>query len=168
MHKAQHLIGLPVIEVRTGKQLGTAKDCVIDREWNIRGILLESKSWFSSPRYIAWEHIVNVGEDAVTVEHDQVVQERDDSDTDTFLLLDGSFKLKGLPVITVDGNSLGLIEDVYFGEKMDKQIVGYELSDGFISDLKEGRKWLPFAGTVVLGEDAVIVPASCVVSNAII
>lgn len=164
MRRAQDIIGLPVIEIKTGKQLGTAKDCVIDRDWNIQGVLLESKHWFAAPRYIAWDNIVSVGTDAVTVNDEQAVCERD-GDADTFLLLDGSFKLKGLPVITVDGHQLGLVEDVYFGEKMDKQIVGYELSDGLISDLKEGRKWLPSSETAVLGEDAVIVPVSCVVQD---
>lgn len=165
MRRAQDIMGLPVIEIETGKQLGTAKDFVIDRDWNIQGVLLESKHWFASPRYIAWDDIVSLGTDAVTVKDEQVVRDHDEDDDRTVCLLDGSFKIKGLPVITVNGDHLGLVEDVYFGEQMDKKIIGYELSGGLISDLKEGRKWLPSSEAVKIGEDAVIVPVSCIVQE---
>ncbi|TMV52764.1 photosystem reaction center subunit H [Paenibacillus mesophilus] len=164
MRRAQDIMGLPVIEIEAGKQVGTAKDFVIDRDWNIQGVLLDSKHWFASPRYIAWDDIVSIGTDAVTVKDEQVVRDYDDK-ADTVCLLDGSFKLKGLPVITVNGDHLGMVEDVYFGEQMDKKIVGYELSGGLISDLKEGRKWLPSSEAAKIGEDAVIVPVSCIVQE---
>ncbi|MOA67251.1 hypothetical protein D3C78_1943430 [compost metagenome] len=45
---------------------------------------------------------------------------------------------------------------------MGRQIIGYEISEGFISDLKEGRKWLPMPEKVTIGEDAVIVPIHCI------
>lgn len=162
MRRAQDIIGLPVIEIEAGKQVGTAKDVLIDRDWSIQGVLLDSKHWFGSPRYIGWEHIVSIGDDAVMVKDEQAVREWESESADTFPLLDGNLKLKGLPVITVDGEQLGLVEDVYIGEQMDKKIIGYELSGGLITDLKEGRKWIPSLQEAKLGEDAVIVPVHCV------
>ncbi|MBD2865287.1 PRC-barrel domain-containing protein [Paenibacillus oceani] len=162
MRRAKDIMGLPVLDIEAGKQLGIAKDFLIDRDWNLQGVLLESKNWFASPRYIGWEDIVSIGTDAVTVKDEQAVRSMDDSGSEWVALLDGGFKLKGLPVITLDGENLGLVEDVYFGDKMDKKIVGYELSDGFISDIKEGRKWLPSPQSATIGEDAVMVPVGCV------
>lgn len=164
MRRAQDIMGLPVIEIESGKQVGTAKDFLIDREWNLQGVLLETKLWFGSPTYVAWDDIVAIGTDAVTVRDEQAVREWE-ADADTVPFLNGTFKLKGLPVITVGGDQLGLVEDVYFGERLDKKIIGYELSGGFISDLKEGRKWLPSPESATIGEDAVIVPVSCVVQD---
>ncbi|PYI53464.1 PRC-barrel domain-containing protein [Paenibacillus flagellatus] len=164
MRRAQDIMGLPVIEIEAGKQVGTAKDFLIDRDWNLQGVLLESKHWFASPRYVAWDDIVSIGADAVTIGNEEAVRSWDD-ESDTFGLLNGNFKLKGMPVITVNGDQLGLVEDVYFGEKMDKKIVGYELSGGFISDIKEGRKWLPSPESATIGEDAVIVPVGCVAQD---
>nr|WP_253944867.1 hypothetical protein [Paenibacillus sp. NEAU-GSW1] len=54
------------------------------------------------------------------------------------------------------------MSDVYFYPFQGTQIIGYELTDGFISDLMEGRKWLRApddSDAVLLGEDAIIVPA---------
>lgn len=165
MRKAQDITGLPVIVIETGKQAGTAKDFLIDRDWNLQGVLVEAKHWFSSPRYIAWDDIVSIGADAVTVQDEQVVRELEHN-LDAVCLLGGDFKLKGLPVITANGDQLGYVEDVYFGKQMDKKIVGYELSGGLISDLTEGRKWLPSPERATIGEDAVIVPVHCVPQDA--
>lgn len=158
LRKAQDIVGLPVIEVQAGKQVGTAKDIVINREWNILGVMLDQEHWFASPKYAGWEDIVSIGPDAVTVKDEHAARECDLREMNAFCLFDGTSKLRGLPVITVDGKLLGSVEDVYFGKKMDKQIVGYELSGGLISDFQEGRKWLSVSDQVKLGEDAVIVP----------
>lgn len=160
MRKAQDIIGLPVIEIENGKQIGTAKDFLIDRDWNLEGVLLETKSWFSAPRYIKWEHVISFGTDAITVPDAQSVDSLD-SDIELSYLEYGTTKLKGLPIITVSGNKLGMVEDVYFGEQWGKKIVGYELSEGFLTDLKDGRKWLPAPDSAKFGEDAIIVAVDC-------
>ncbi|GAA3408055.1 PRC-barrel domain-containing protein [Paenibacillus hodogayensis] len=165
MRRAQDIIGLPVISIGTGKQLGTAKDVLIDKDWNVQGVLLDSKHWFGSSRHIGWDDVVSVGSDAVTVKEEGVVRELDDHTAGTLLSLNGEFKLKGLPVITEAGDQLGYVEDVYFAKQLDKKIVGYELSGGLIDDLKEGRKWLPSSEEAKIGEDAVIVPLHCVVQE---
>ena len=42
LRKAQDIIGLPVIEIETGKQVGTVKDFLIDHDWHLQGVLLET------------------------------------------------------------------------------------------------------------------------------
>ncbi|MEC0232586.1 PRC-barrel domain-containing protein [Paenibacillus alba] len=160
MRKAHDLIGLPVITVDSGKQIGQVKDLLIGPEWNIRGIVLEVKVWFSALRYIPWEGIVAAGEDAITIPNEMVIREFEHVE-ECHALLDGSRKIKGLPIITVGGHKLGVVEDVYLNQDWGKQIVGYELSEGFISDLKEGRRWLPVPESATKGEDAIIVPVHC-------
>ncbi len=160
MRKGQDIMGLPVIEIETGKQIGTAKDFLIDHDWHIQGVLLETKHWFSASRYVKWEDIIALGTDAVTIPNESAVITLED-DQQLCYLEYGTTKIKGLPVITVNGIKLGMIEDVYFGEQWGRKIVGYELSEGLLSDLKEGRKWLPTPDCIKIGEDAIIVPVEC-------
>jgi uncharacterized protein YrrD len=160
LRKAHDLIGLPVLTVDSGKQIGQVKDLLVDPEWNIRGIVLEVKMWFSALRYIPWEGIVAAGEDAITIPNESVIREFEHVE-ECHAFLEGSRKIKGLPVVTVGGLKLGVVEDVYLTQDWGKQIVGYELSEGFISDLKEGRKWLPMPEMATIGEDAIIVPGHC-------
>jgi uncharacterized protein YrrD len=159
LQRAHDIIGLPVISIDTGKRVGTVKDVLITFDWTLMGILLDPKRWFASPRLIAWEHLVSLGPDAVTIADEDVLQNMDEH-VDAASLASGEHKLKGLPVITVNGRQLGFLEDVYFEEKLGRKIEGLEISDGFISDLKEGRKRLPAPDEATIGDDAVIVPAS--------
>ncbi|RKN80419.1 PRC-barrel domain-containing protein [Paenibacillus ginsengarvi] len=166
MRKAGDIMGLPVLILATGKQAGIAKDFLIDRDWKLRGILIEAKGWFAASRYIEWDDIEAIGADAVTIKDEQAVRDLGEETADLVPLLDGSFKLKGLPVVTASGDELGFVEDVYFGTQMDKKILGYELSGGLISDLTEGRRWLPLPEEATIGEDAVIVPVHCDLKDA--
>ncbi len=54
-----------------------------------------------------------------------------------------------------NGRELGMVEDVYFMEDMGI-LMGYELSDGFISDLREGRKVFRPNSPLTWGEDVLI------------
>ncbi|WP_042200986.1 PRC-barrel domain-containing protein [Paenibacillus camerounensis] len=157
--KLQDLIGLTVYEVEEGNEVGKLVDCTLDSNWNITGIELESKSFFSSHvKVVAWEDIVAYGEDAVMIRSKESIIK---ADTDhipyTFLL--GKNKLKDLQVLTTSGSNLGRISDVYFDQKLGNTIVALEISDGLVTDLIEGRKWLPCSEEMSIGENAVLVPA---------
>jgi uncharacterized protein YrrD len=160
LRKAKDVIGLPVITVTTGKQVGVVKELKIGSDWKLKTVVLEPRGWFAAGRSVAAEDIVGLGEDAVTIPGEEAVRP-EDGDPEARPLADGAGKLFGLPVVTADGERIGLIEDVYFQPEAGIPLVGFELSEGFLSDLQEGRKTLPIPEDATLGEDAVIVPSSC-------
>jgi uncharacterized protein YrrD len=160
LKRARDVIGLPVICIQTGKQVGTAKDLLLGDEWRIEAVLLESKHWFSSVSCILWKDVIALGEDAITIDNEESISRLDESRAYTSLL-NGDRKVKGMPVLTVNGQQLGIVDDVYLDKEMGKNVIGYELTEGFISDWKEGRKWLPLPDSVTVGEDAIIVPVHC-------
>jgi uncharacterized protein YrrD len=41
---------------------------------------------------------------------------------------------------------------------MGNKVIGFELSDGLISDLIEGRQWLPVSDGLQFGEHMLLVP----------
>lgn len=157
MLKALDMIGLPVMEVETGKQLGAVQDLLLNRQNQLKGVLIENKNWFSAVRYVPWKELIAVGDDAITVASKNVLLEWDEQ-SQLMLLKKGESPWLDLPVLTVNGKQLGRIQDVYFDGKLDKQIVGYELTDGLVSDLTEGRKWLPAPDKIKKGAEAVFVP----------
>ncbi|WP_139990935.1 PRC-barrel domain-containing protein [Paenibacillus paridis] len=162
MIKLQRLIGLPVIVIHSGKLVGTVKDAWFDEHWQLKGLILDCPRWFvSSVKIVEWTHVLSCGEDAVIIASEaEIVRMKSKQMLRSFYT--GIVKLKDLPVITVQGEQLGRVSDVYFYPKQGTQIVGYELTDGFVSDLMEGRRWLRAPSdpeNVLLGEDAIIVPA---------
>ncbi|ALS23163.1 MULTISPECIES: PRC-barrel domain-containing protein [Paenibacillus] len=157
MKKARDVIGLPIICVETGKQVGHTKDLLMDEGWQVEALLLEARHWFSDMTCIASADVVALGDDAVTIRSEEAVRSIE-ADKVFRTLLFGDSKLKGLPVITVNGQQLGMVEDVYLEPVVGIKVIGYELTEGFISDLKEGRRWLPMPDSVKIGKDALIVP----------
>jgi uncharacterized protein YrrD len=158
----QQLIGLPVIVIHSGKQVGNVKDAWFDEHWLLQGLVLQSAGWFAaSVHTVAWGNILTCGEDTVIIA-DEAAVERLKPKQLLRSFATGVVKLKDLPVVTVHGDALGRVSDVYFYPNQGTPIVGYELTDGFVSDLMEGRKWLRAPSdpdAVLLGEDAIIVPA---------
>ncbi|MGO4180256.1 PRC-barrel domain-containing protein [Paenibacillus sp. MCAF9] len=162
MIKLQRLIGLPVIVIHSGKLVGTVKDAWFDEHWQLKGLILDCPKWFaSSVKIVEWTHVISCGEDTVIIASEAAIVRMKSKQLlrsyDT-----GLVKLKDLPVVTVQGIQLGRVSDVYFYPKEGTQIIGYELTDGFVSDLMEGRRWLKAPSdpdSVLLGEDAIIVPA---------
>lgn len=157
MRKALEIIGLPVVNSTTGEEFGKVKDLLFNDEWTFEGFLLEMNNWFKRGKYIpsSVEHVI--GEDAVMIEEPEIHSLERSSQL--FGLLTGTPKIKGISVLTENGHQLGQIEDVYLLEKKGI-LVGYELSDGLLSDLREGRKMLKRPPEVTLGEDALIVPVT--------
>ncbi|MFC0212533.1 PRC-barrel domain-containing protein [Paenibacillus chartarius] len=160
MRKAKDIIGLPVVTIDTGKQVGTVKDMRIGSDWQLKAIVLESKTWFTEGRTVSSEHIAALGTDAVTVQSEEAVMQ--DDYVQARPLAGGSGKLFGLPVLKTNGERLGVIEDVYFGRNLEIPVVGFELSEGFVTDLQEGRKTLAIPEHAKLGEDAIVVPTDCI------
>lgn len=162
MIRLQQLIGLPVFVMDTGKQVGVVLDAWFDEHWRLQGLVLEYAKWFAiKVRTVPWSSVLSCGEDAVFIKDESQLM------TSKRQLLQRGFStgvihLKDMPIITVTGSQLGRVSDVYFHPLQDTQIVGYELTDGFVSDLMEGRKWLKAPRNmqdILLGQDAIIVPA---------
>ncbi|WHX48017.1 PRC-barrel domain-containing protein [Paenibacillus woosongensis] len=156
--RLQDMIGLAVFEVEGGKQVGKVLDVMLNEDWTISGITLEGKTMFStSSKVVLWEDIVAYGEDAVMIRNQQAVR-KCGAENIQLTFISGNGKLMELPVLTEDGTMIGTVADVYFEQNLGNTITGIEISDGFISDLMEGRKILPLTPGITKGENAIMVP----------
>lgn len=153
--KAEDVIGLAVIHVHTGEKIGHVLDLYFDDAGVLCGLQLDSSGIWRKGPFLMSEDILAIGEDAVTVATDI---DRSAVDISAFhSLREGRDKLKGKPVITKNGMELGWVEDVYFHAELGT-IIGYELTDGFLSDITAGRKMLPRLASYTIGTDAIVVP----------
>jgi uncharacterized protein YrrD len=163
LQNVQHLIGLPVL-LANGRQAGRVQDIGFDEFWRLSCIILDKRIWFRKAVYaVDWADVAACGDDALVVSARAVLRK-----IPRHRLLrtfqTGIVKLKELPVYTVEGRELGRVADVYFRSPEGTQIIGYELTDGFLADVFEGRRRLILpegSEGVSLGENAILVPASC-------
>lgn len=160
--RLQSLLGLPVLQ-QNGKKAGEVKDVWLDEFWCLAGVALESRLWSGKrARLIHWQDIVYAGEDALLIRNGQSVVKMDKSRI-LRAFLGGIVRLKDKPVYTVNGLQLGRISDVYFKADSETTLIGFELTDGFLADVLEGRRRLMLPDgpeQIAIGEDAIMVPVS--------
>lgn len=154
MYKGQEIIDLPVINLETGKEIGKIKDVVFDPEKRIiTGLIIEEKSWLQGDHMVPYERLHGIGEDAVTIEDDSVLTELDGTKE---CLDEVNSNVIGTRVVTNDGKELGSIEDIIL-DPANGKLDSYEISDGLVQDIMEGRGVLNVSNNLKHGEDVVIV-----------
>ncbi|GAK42268.1 prc-barrel domain protein [Paenibacillus sp. TCA20] len=158
--KLQEMIGLAVYDITVGRQIGKIVDFLLTEDWKICGIELDGRALFSGKvKTIEWGDIVAYGEDAVMIRNQQAIRHTEADDIQ-YSYAKGHHKLRDMPVLTREGLMLGHVTDVYFDQELGNHIISLEISDGFVTDLMEGRKWLPLVEEITLGEHAIIVPTA--------
>lgn len=147
MRRTREIVGLPILDVRTGDQVGWVQDVVFDnREERVIGIILEGTHLLRPDQGLMRSELVAVGKDALTISKRQLED------------LPGvrwSQKV-GNKVFTRGGEAQGTIEDVLLDDAVE-HIVGYEISDGLFADLFYGRGAIWQNNVMVDGKDVLIV-----------
>lgn len=155
VRRAIEVLGSKVVNVESGKVVGIVEDILFDRQGQLQGFILERKSWFQKSLFLPIAEVKTIGEDMLTTQQD-LHQRIDQVAKDWVRLAEGHSQIKGSPVISSTGKQLGTLEDVYFHEELGT-IIGYELSDGFFSDLMEGRRVIQTPDRIFIGDDALII-----------
>lgn len=146
--------GLPVYCERTGKRLGSFADLYINEQGQVAGFLLDKKGLFQRDLFFPLDAIRSIGQDGIFIQADEM---RKKVATDhLYSLKQGKKRFYGKPIMTFEGDKLGLVEDVYFMEEMGT-IIGYEVTEGLLSDLTEGRKVVKTNSPLTVGEEVLVI-----------
>lgn len=148
MRRIQEILGLPVLNQKTGAQMGHVKDVIIDNKENrVMGIMLEADSMFG--------HCIPgiVRQDLLQISKDSII-----TDCSVSLELSGSSWLEkvGGTVYNFDGTIKGCIVDAFLDESFN-EILGYEISDGLFADLLNGRQAISEENILMEGKDVIVI-----------
>ncbi|MCH5583645.1 PRC-barrel domain-containing protein [Shimazuella sp. AN120528] len=157
MRKSQEVIGLTVTAQESGKQLGAVVDLLFNNEQYLVGCMLEHCGWWRHRRFLPVKNIIQMGRDTIMVESAKSLVPFTKNEEAFTCLLSGDKRLKGRTVILTTGTFLGLVENVYFSLDMGT-LVGYELSNGLLNDLRDGRKLFQVEEPVDWNKDILIAP----------
>jgi len=157
MRKTRDLVGLPVVDLEQAQHVGEVRDILFSPDGSMHSLLIERAGLMSPSKIIRAENLHAIGEDAITIRTRDEIEDFRDETGIIRSLLGGDVRYVGKDVLTEDGMLLGRVEDVYVDREL-HTIVGYEISEGFLVDLREGRKVLTATPDIMLGADAVLVP----------
>jgi uncharacterized protein YrrD len=147
------LKGLPVYAKDTGDKLGEVFDLCLSNVGRVEGVIVRNGTIFKKSSLIHFEDVSSFGSDGIMVENASIIQPAHD---DVTHISEGKERLVGKPLLSSEGEHLGLLEDVYFHEEMGI-IVGYECSDGFFADITEGKRVIKTEDPPKIGKDAIVV-----------
>jgi uncharacterized protein YrrD len=147
------LKGLPVYELTSGQKLGEVCDVNISGNGSVVGLLVKKGAFIKKTCQIKVQHVASYGQDGVMVKDITALEPLETEPEYTF---EHHQSLAGKKLLSQQGDQLGLLDDVYFLEELGT-IVGYELTDGFFSDITNGKRVVKTIGPPAIGKDAIIV-----------
>lgn len=147
------LKGQPVFEIKTGTKIGEVTDLCISNEGTVKGLLVKKGVFLKQNFYLNIQKVDSFGWDGVMIEDRTHLEKMKKTPDYTFT---HQQPLNGTMILSKSGDSLGMLKDVYFQEELGT-IVGYEITDGFFSDLSEGKQVIQSGKPPAIGKDAIIV-----------
>ncbi len=147
---------LPIYDENSAEILGRVSDLCITSDGKVNALIMKGKGLFERDRVVPIQSISSIGNDAVMVSDQSLIERLDnEADTPTYFLHThhGLFRK---PLLSAEGQKLGLLEDVYFTEELGT-IIGYEVTDGFFADITEGKKVVKTEKPLKIGEDVIVV-----------
>ena len=160
LHRYSEVLNLPVVCANNGKKAGVIKDiifCPENRE--VSALLLEHKGLEIKKKVVRLKDILNLGDDAVIINSPDCVESLGKASYTNEFKDEGS--ILGLRIFTRSGDELGIVKDVIFDWQTGR-IEGFEVSDGLLQDIMQGRMILPLFGKVEFGEENVLVEKEAV------
>ncbi|MFZ7945506.1 MULTISPECIES: PRC-barrel domain-containing protein [Bacillaceae] len=147
------LKGQPVFETKSGTKIGEISDLCISSTGKVKGLLVKKGVFFKQSFFLDIQEVASFGWDGVMIEDTGLLQKLKESPEYT---LTHQHSLDGMMMLSKSGESLGLLTDVYFQEEVGT-IVGYEITDGFFSDITKGKQVIQSGKPIAIGKDAIIV-----------
>ncbi|RDI44092.1 PRC-barrel domain-containing protein [Falsibacillus pallidus] len=145
--------GLAVF-LTNGEQAGCVCDIYISEHGRVTGIAMKAKGLFPKKYRLPIESVIAIGPDGILIDSKEHLQRGNGEDGEYTLL--HHQPLIGRKTLSMEGECLGELEDVYFLEKLGT-IVGYELTDGFFADIIEGKRVISTPVPPLIGKDSIIV-----------
>jgi uncharacterized protein YrrD len=158
MRKGSDIVGKPIVAYDTGEKIGRVRDLIFDQERNyLVALLVQEAGFMSDARVLPLVAIQSIGMDAAIVGcADNIIPAK--ADAKIAAILDRNNIMNGTHIMTVSGQDLGKMVDLYFDETTGA-IEGYEVSGGIFADAYSGRSFVPAVQTLRIGEHYAFVPA---------
>ena len=135
MKKSIEIIGLPVISITEGRDLGISKTLLIDaKNGTIAAITIEDEDWYRGVKLLPYSSVIAIGEDAVTVTNSENILTLEDAG-DYEAMMDANIKIIGTKAITKSGTIQGKVVEIYVGDNGKIEKCEIEARDGSLSEI---------------------------------
>lgn len=154
MKKSAQVIGLPVIAITDGKEVGKVIDFVINpKEGLVEYLIVETGVRYLGLKALNTKSVESLGEDALTIEKETSLTDMKDI-PQLFELLQKDITLNGTKVLTKKGKIVGSVREFYIDEEEMGKISGFELAP---LNNPEEVQIINASDIVTYGKDAILI-----------
>ena len=116
MKKSVEILGLPIISITEGRELGMSKSLLIDaKNGNVAAITIEDDDWYRGVKLLPYSSVIAIGDDAVTITGSENILTLEDA-SDYEAMMDANIRIIGTKAITKTGTIQGKVSEIYIGE----------------------------------------------------
>ncbi|KEF39456.1 hypothetical protein M670_01224 [Schinkia azotoformans MEV2011] len=116
MKKSSQILGLPIISIADGSEVGNVKSLVINPDkGSIDFLTIEKEEWQVSVKAIPYKKVVGIGEYAATIETESAIIDLNEIPIAN-QLVNRKIKIIGSKVMTRKGEMLGDVQEYYIDE----------------------------------------------------
>ena len=153
MKKTQQVLGLPVIEISTGEQLGSISGIVVNPDQGkVECLLLDRDKWYGEMRALPFGAVLGIGEFAITISQKGDVSTVSDR-AEFVSILEKNIQVVKAAVMTRSGQYVGTVTDFVLDEQSGK-ILGCEvLTEEGGSYVVQGDKVVTYGSKFLVIED---------------
>ena len=156
MRKSKQFMAMPVISLEEGQQIGNIKGLIVDPVKKVvSALVIEQKGWFKEQKFIHFNKINSVGNDAITVEQSNTIQ-KGTVMPDIYKLYKTNMQITGTKIVTEAGTTLGYVDEYYVHLK-DGTIAGVEFSGKLINSMLKGKAFLDSSFIRTIGKEVIVV-----------
>lgn len=154
MKKVQEIIGMLIISISDGTEVGRVKNVIINAaKGAIDYIVVDVGGQSPSAKVIPSENILGIGGYALTIENEEAINELSKLPA-AIELLQKNIQITGNKVLTKKGRLIGEVGDIYVDGDANCTIQGVE----FIGDItKKNIRIIPRSSVITFGKNLVIV-----------
>lgn len=155
--KGKDVIGLKIITINDGKEIGTVRDVIYDPGENtVRALLVDDAGWFSDAKVIAIPDVESVGENAVMIRSQEMIKKAADVGEGVSNIAKDDQYLTKTQIVTENGTELGTVSDILFDPETGL-VSEFEVSQGLLKNAQSGKKRVRVNDIITVGKDATIV-----------
>ncbi|MGE0059463.1 MAG: PRC-barrel domain-containing protein [Dehalococcoidia bacterium] len=150
---AKQLLNMPIVAIATGKEIGTVQQLIFEPgQHQLYGLVVKRPDKSDPTLVVRAMNVKSYGDQAITIDSQQDATVFD-SDERARAIASSPGHLRGVTVLSEDGNEVGKVDTVIINDA--GAIEKYETSGGLLG-LGSGKGFAP-SQIVSAGEDAIIV-----------
>ncbi|WP_456273868.1 PRC-barrel domain-containing protein [Bacillus sp. AK031] len=150
MKKSAEIVGLPIISISDGVEIGSVKSLVINPEkGSVDFLTIEHEDWQVSVKAIPFKKVIGIGEYAVTVENGNAVIDLNEIPIAN-ALVNKKIRITDTKVMSRKGQLIGEAKEYYVDDETGNII-------GILVHMKEDEKVLKSDQILTYGKDILIV-----------